>query len=513
VAIAGKVSSSYPRWLANFRDAYSEGRLGEAATLYDQNAIQTEPAELVLLGARAHLRGSPANAIQLLVSLEFAGENRMAIERDILLGEAFARTGDFAAADERLECALNGARTLRDSELLAEIGYRYVRRHLQVEDTVLAREYLALARAGKSHAAKLNAIHAETFILATEGRVKEQAALLVEFLRLLDPSLIEFVHHRAWATERLALLAREMAVTDAIPEIERQLGGVLWPYDFAANRFQALKALGWAKALQGDYFNAFRHLKQAAHAALTPAWKVVAACDRAYLARCLGEIRWSRQELDEAEDVALTVDWHATLGEERAGLLLLAELFAGIDPAKSAAYLAQYRELGDLKSTLHAKHDARIAAFAQFSTGIVEIALNNRKRGLSELRQALKVFERFGYDFRAARCLIAEFETTGNDELLAVAAERLRNYGQSWLAAELRTLGLQPGGPVLPPMQKRVFDGICQGKSTAEIARDLGRSEFTVSNHIKQIFKAFNVGSRSSLLAEAVRRGILRSSS
>ena len=151
----------------------------------------------------------------------------------------------------------------------------------------------------------------------------------------------------------------------------------------------------------------------------------------------------------------------------------------------------------------------RREAIARQSIGIVEIALGNKGRGVALLRDARKIFERLGYDFRAACCLMSEFEVTGNADLLPIAKERLRNYGQSWLAATLRTA--RNGSEIpLPPMQRRVFAEVCQGKSTAAIAKSLGRSEFTVSNHIKAIFKAFDVNSRPALIAEAVRQGLVK---
>ncbi len=39
------------------------------------------------------------------------------------------------------------------------------------------------------------------------------------------------------------------------------------------------------------------------------------------------------------------------------GLLLLAELFGAIDASRSAMYLARYRELGDIKSSLYYRHE------------------------------------------------------------------------------------------------------------------------------------------------------------
>ena len=232
----------------------------------------------------------------------------------------------------------------------------------------------------------------------------------------------------------------------------------------------------------------------------------------------VGERRWSRVELDEAEHLASEVDWTATTAdstgatsEERFALLVLAELFCDIDPARSSMYLARYRDLGPIRYVLSNPRDVRLTAREQYSTGVVELALGNRKRGLAGLRDARKVFERIGYDFRAANCLVAEYRVTGDRDLVPAIEEKLRHYQQSWLSSEFRSATAQPRPP-LPPMQQRVFEELCHGKSTAEIARSLERSEYTVSNHIKEIFKAFDVKSRSALLAKAVRQGMVSSS-
>ena len=459
--------------------------------------------------ARAHMNANPASALRLLLKLRLPrSRERDKVERDALLIEAFSRTRDFESADERLKAALKSARKLGDGDLLTTVGYRGVRRYLLAQDPARARTYLDDTRTGRSSRSRIYAAYAETIILSYEERALEQAERLTELLRSLDPNKTEFVSIRAWSTHTLAVLARDLHIPAAIPEIDRQLGGIPWPEDFAANLFQALRNVAWAKSLQGDYFNAFRHLKRASEVADTTAWRVVAACDRSYLARCFGEHRWSRVELDEAEQLAEQAHWHATLFEERMGLLSLAELFGELDTARSAMYLARYRELGEIKSPLYYGPDARRMAFAQYSTGVVELALGNKKRGLAELREARKIFERFGYDFRVARCLISELRATGSRELVPLIEEKLRNYRQSWLTNELGIAGETSQVP-LPPMQRRVFEEICRGKSTAEIAQSLSRSENTVNNHLKAIFKAFNVKSRSALLAEARRRGLV----
>lgn len=62
------------------------------------------------------------------------------------------------------------------------------------------------------------------------------------------------------------------------------------------------------------------------------------------------------------------------------------------------------------------------------------------------------------------------------------------------------------GSLVLPPMQRLVFEEICKGKTTREIAEELHRSKHTISNHIKMIMKTLGVRTRSALIAQALHR-------
>lgn len=60
----------------------------------------------------------------------------------------------------------------------------------------------------------------------------------------------------------------------------------------------------------------------------------------------------------------------------------------------------------------------------------------------------------------------------------------------------------------LPPMQRAVLDGVVRGLTNAQIAQELGRSPFTVSNHLKEIFRRYGVHSRTMLVVRA-REGML----
>jgi DNA-binding CsgD family transcriptional regulator len=504
-------SKTAPPWRSEFETAYNEYRIGDASKLYDRFAGASEPPELVLKAARAHLGDDPSVTLRLLLPLRIPDDRaRDRVEREALLGEAYACTSDFGSADEHLSCALRIASRIKNDDLVAYVGYRLVRRHLFEVNPERARASLELTRRGRSRLSRVFALFSDTLIMPYEERFDDQIEALIELLRLLDPNDREYrelLPIRASATHVLAHLAQERYIPEAVAAIERQLSGVAWPKDLADYLFHTHKSLAWIKALQGDYFNAFRHMKRASEAAQTTAWKVAAACERSFLARYFGERGWSRVELDEAEYSASEVDWRGTLDTERIGLLMLAELFSEIDTARSSMYLAQYRSLGEM-SLLNYRRDPRLRAMEQQSTGVVELALGKRTRGLSNLREAREVYERYGYDFRAAMCLASEYRVTDNRALLPAIEEKLRHYQQSWLASELRGTLERPTVP-LSPMQQVVFEELCSGKSTAEIARSLGRSEYTVSNHTKGIFKAFGVKSRAALLAKAARQGLV----
>jgi DNA-binding CsgD family transcriptional regulator len=79
----------------------------------------------------------------------------------------------------------------------------------------------------------------------------------------------------------------------------------------------------------------------------------------------------------------------------------------------------------------------------------------------------------------------------------ARAAQALEPYPRSWLA---RAIGAPSAASVrtsapsqeaqLTPAQRAVFDLLMQGRKTDEIAKALGRSTYTVRNHVKLSLKS-----------------------
>lgn len=490
--------------LAAVESALERARFEEAGRLLRDMQGRRSPRVLVLTGKLQLLRDDAPAAIRVL-SDEKSADPRLEMQRVLLLATACTHVGEYDAADEYFDAAQAIAERLRDREALAEIAYRRGRRYGFVQNLEKAREQLRLASRGESPERKLDALQLESFIYGLEGRYTLQAAALQRLLSQIDPDDERFNLPAAFATHTLAALARELDLPQAIAVVERQLRACNWPPELNVQRFQSLKALGWSNALRGDCFNAFRYLKKSMLYAPSPAWQAIAMTDRAYLARCLNEERWSRQELGEAEEIADTVDWHATRDEERVGLLLLAEMFAPIDVGRAAHYMALFRDLGELHAPLlHYCRDDRLEAQADYSSGVTQLALTHAKTGVKLLRQSFEVYDRIGYDWRAGRSALRLYEATGEANYLHAATEKLRHYPNSWLADELRRA--PEAKTTLPPMQQRVFEELCRGLATAEIAKNLGRSEYTIKNHIKLIFKAFGVKSRASLIARVSRR-------
>ncbi len=262
--------------------------------------------------------------------------------------------------------------------------------------------------------------------------------------------------------------------------------------------------------MDGDEFSAFRRLKEALNAANSDAWRVAALTDRAYLAAVLGERRWAAQELRDAHDLASKIDWASVAGEEKLALPVLAELFAGRDPSVAIAYVTTFKKLDrNFPRILSSRRDRRVDALEAFSLGRVQLALGERREARRLLENAWSIYDTLGMQWRAGRAALSLLEIDAKGPWRQRADRALEHYPRSWLVRK----GVTPGAvvaaahhaPQLTPAQRTVLDLLLEGRGTDEISRTLGRSAFTVRNHIKAIFKAYGVTSRAALIVRATR--------
>ncbi len=478
-----------------------------------------QPTEF-LLYVRILLRSKPTEAVAALArhgdGLVTAADRH---EAALLLGTAQARVGDFKSAHmsfKRLYDAMPSEPATK-SRLLDELQYRdasalWMERKLAQAEATL-RPLVANTRSKYN----IEALILEGAISAAHGRFEQQAALLLKALRKVLAAERPDVLHWAHVTAQLSYLAREMPSPSLRNAVIENVDTLPWTPDVADLHFKTLKAVGWRFALEGDYLAAFRYLKRASRVAPSEAWQVMALCDRTHLAQSLGERRFTEQELDEVSEIAERVEWRAIAGEERVALLLLAVLHAPTDGALALSYVARFQETGSrFDGLLSANDDRRVKALADYSLGFVYARLNYRDDALLFLKEAWETFEAIGYDWRAARCAKEIASLTRDEAWCARAAEKIAAYPRSWIAAEIaETLDAvrseatptangrhsrSDRDAVLTPAQREVYRLLMDGIAVTEIARLSNRSEFTIRNHIKAIFKAFNVNSRAALM-------------
>lgn len=513
-------------WFDDAREAMRSARVRAAATCID-SAFTTSPEALrgdaIVLRMRCHLRldavAAVAYACDVAPSLR-SREIRAAMT--MLEGAAHARLGDSVSAESCFAKALEIGS--HDPVVLAEIAYhrassKWIERELDAAEVLLAKDAAAFARAsgtGDRSVALLVAI-LRGAIAGSRGEFERQAATLLDALSTVGDRATTDVYLWATIVEQIASLGRELPSAALRAAALEELPRIPWSDEIAHLRFLATRSIGWCHALDGDSFNAFRRLKEAATCAPTDAWRVMAFCDRSYLAETLGESRWSAQELSDAHELASRIDWETCRGDDLAALVLLAERYAKRDRALALAYLGRYRSSrGNIDRTRSSRDDRRVDALESYSFGIVQHARGNSSEARRLLEHAWRIYDAIGYDWRAGRTALALAETTRDPIWLERAVVKLRPYQSSWLGSSLadaRNSGdssSEPTTAAITPAQALVFEKLLEGLGNAAIAAELGRSEFTIRNHVKAIFHAYGVRSRAELLAKTLHRPRVR---
>jgi DNA-binding CsgD family transcriptional regulator/predicted negative regulator of RcsB-dependent stress response len=465
--------------------------------------------EAALLLARVELRtGNPQDALSVLARyVPPSAVKAQKAEVAMLKGAAFARLDDSASAMQHFKIAekLDSTGVLRPELLCHVAATHWMER--RIKEALASLE--ALPR-DPSLDIRLHAGILRGAIASAQGFLAQQGALLLSALREIrngDPD----VYLYAILTTNIAALAVELPSAELRDAALQHVDRVPWVADIAELHFHALRALAWRSALEGDEFNAFRRLKQALSVTASPAWRVAALADRAYLADALGERQWAAQELRDAHELATTIDWGAIAGEEKLALPVLAELFAPRDPSVAIAYIGTFQRVGHTyPRVLSSNRDVRVEALEKYALGKVQLELGERDEARRLLTAAWEIYERLGIRWRAARAALALGELSDAAVWRSHTKGALESYPQSWLArGNLPTRTSVAPSPMLDrltPAQRTVLELLVNGRSTEEIASKLGRSEFTVRNHVKALFRTYGVTSRPALIVKAAQR-------
>jgi DNA-binding CsgD family transcriptional regulator len=473
--------------------------------------------EALLLSARAWLRlRRPKDAIKLLAAeLPAFSQPETKLQAEALLGVAHASVHDFTTA-QLYSDGLSGpdtealSVTLRSELLQSQALIAWMRGDLSA-----AEESLALSGIDQSTRARGRNAITEGWIAAKRGAYGEQARLMLRGIELLRGESPIDVGLVASATRALCALARDINITGLATSALEIYNALEWTSDLAIDQFNSARTLGWALAMQGSsrYFEALRLMHKASSIAPSEAWRVFALLDRAALKRYAGEAASSGADLYEALELSKSVDWSAAPDESRVALVLMAELFATIDVREAAAHLAAYAEVQDAVSPrMLMLGDPRTEAYRSYAAGVVQEALNEPRKAKRLFESAYAVWNDGGYAWQAARTALHIFRVSGEAAWWETARAKIRDYPDSWIAADINEASTGVGDDAwnrMTPRQREVFHALCEGLTARRIAERLECSPNTVRNHIHWVYQAFRVNSQPELIAEARKRRLL----
>ncbi len=488
------------------RARFDEGRFEVAFLAADYPKCRRRLSELrdavwaAVLTAKVDFREQRyVEMIQPLAGLK-PKDPQLAIERDILLGAAYGHTSDYTTARLRLDGALEKAQP--GSELHADaLFYKALIAWREHEH----RESEAIASTLIEHGSSNNRARAHVLLswIAIRRRdIDRQIHDLTTALDLFAGAEGPDEYYRAKALRGLAVLVRELPLPREARRARETYAAIKWAPGTRLDRFQTLRYLGWIDALEGDELAAFKAFRAASVLAPSEHWRVLCLTDRAYLARNTGERTFARDVLHEAHEVAQNLSWQETQREEGSSLFMLAELFATIDPAVSQKYLAQFRSLNTpvMFGISYDDADPHMRAFAAYSSGKAFLELGEKEEATAMLLEAREIFDAFHYGWRSALCALALHRATGEATWLVEARRQVAPWPQSWVAREIAA---GPGDisaeSRVSKAQRAVLDLLLEGKSNAAIAKALGRSPYTVRNHIARLFRIYEVCNRTQL--------------
>lgn len=471
-------------------------------------APRDEAAALAL--SRVDLRdGRPVEVVERLLNVRPA-DARARAERDVWLGSAYGATGDSESAHRLFDRALTVLKA--PDELYYAALFQKAHVHW------MEREWRALdAHVALLVDAPLPGYRARGYVLRGwmhAGKHGDAPGQARDYLRALDE--FEFMPQpdlrlRANTLLTLATLARELGLPSVADRVRTAYDAMHPSSGMHVQYFKLTRILGWIDALDGNELAAFGRFRQAAELAPSDLWRVQCIADRATLARATGERAFAFDQLYAAHDLASRLSWSDAVEEDRITLLNLAELFGDIDGALAQRYLAQFRSLRTpLDRRMGFGNDARIRGLETYSSGTALLRLGELQAARHMLQEAYEIFLKFDYGWRAALAALGLHKATQDARWLQHARKAIKQWPQCWIALELREAqqahSVSDEEAMVTRAQRPILRLVLEGRRNADIAGALGKSPNTVRNHIAEIFRTFDVRSRSELIALLSRR-------
>jgi len=275
--------------------------------------------------------------------------------------------------------------------------------------------------------------------------------------------------------------------------------------------FFATQNRGWLALLCGDQLGALGLFQSARALAGTPALIATAEVNIATYHRLRGAQQAARDHLELARVHLRSQTWKTANADERIALLEYAVEAYLLDPFTAGEMLTRYQSIELRKlSRLAFERDPRVGAVEALASGVLEAIQGRVASAQALLERSASAWHALGYSLKEATTNLVLHRVTGESRYLDQARRIGRAVPQSWLARDAEVAPApRSEGAVLGVAQKRVMRAICEGKTSREIAQQFGKSVHTVRNQTLSIYRAMNVHTRSALVAECARLGLL----
>jgi DNA-binding CsgD family transcriptional regulator/tetratricopeptide (TPR) repeat protein len=495
-----------PPTLQIARERYAAGELGFAQVLATALADQQiEPLQSLTLAGRAALRRSDADAVERIAERlrEIGPQGRRTAAA--LEGALAGRSGDLGRARALLEPML------ADEPAAAKITYDLA---------------LAYWNARQLDEAEALLQHSEPSASGLDGVALAQLRGWIEVRRERYPAALRFFDE---ALRRYAalddrdewLLARTLQAASALSMEMLDLPMLPRLEEYAARDaagesreplFHATQNVGWLVMLAGRAEDALEYFERARSLAPTPALASVAYLNIATYHRVRSNRSVATQYLHLSRAHLGAQRWSEANVDERMTLLEYALEAYHLEPQTAGASLTRYlSHTKKRQGNLAFEDDPRAVAIELTARGLLEAIHGRRANAIDLLRAGIAIWARLGYRYREALTALLLDDVGEGATWLGEAEHAAASVPKSWLRDEIaRRGGLAATGiGALTPAQRRVMLAICEGKTSKQIATEFGRSFHTIRNQTLKVYDAMGVRSRSALIAECARLGIV----
>jgi tetratricopeptide (TPR) repeat protein len=408
------------------------------------------PPSLALLSAKALSRmGRPEESLARIAPLVDPASSGPQIAVRALLQRAVLEIvyGNADDAEATFEEAARIVTSSRDAELEFQLHLHQAMRAWAQRD-LAATEALARSAMSSMNPETL-ALAAQFlgFIAASRGRYMEQIAILESALAEIDRAPRRDVWIEISILQNISGIVCDMYLPAVARRMADRAEAIEWTDELTVQQYHILRSLAYFRSLGSDPFLPFEYLDQASTIAPTEPWKLVSRLDRVFLIQEMSGDRIVKDcdvaaEIASAQQVAAEIDWGATHGEDRYGLLILAELLCKSHPREAATQLALYRSSQQSMSPLlMGRSDARWTATENFVEGTVAAANGEKERGTALIADAFAFYSDVGYSWRATRAAIKLYELTGEERHIEWASRESRRYPYSWLSDAVSRAG------------------------------------------------------------------------